>query len=50
VHLVENLSIEQQDFDELPVFSRYGGWGRANRVFSQNLPAFLGELNEAIAA
>jgi type I restriction enzyme R subunit len=50
VHLVENLSIEQQDFDDLPVFSRYGGWGRANRAFDDSLPALLRGLNEAIAA
>jgi type I restriction enzyme R subunit len=50
VHLVENLSIEQQDFDDLPVFSRYGGWGRANRAFNDSLPALLRGLNEAIAA
>ncbi len=50
VHLVENLSIEQQDFDDLPVFSRYGGWGRANHAFSHSLPSLLRGLNEAIAA
>ncbi len=50
VHLVENLSIEQQDFDDLPVFSRYGGWGRANHAFNQSLPSLLRGLNEAIAA
>ncbi len=50
VHLVENLSIEQQDFDDLPVFSRHGGWGRANGAFTDSLPALLRGLNEAIAA
>lgn len=50
VHLVENLSIEEQDFDDLPVFSRYGGRSRANRAFNQSLPTLLRGLNEAIAA
>jgi type I restriction enzyme R subunit len=50
VHLLENLSIEQQDFNDLPVFSRYGGWGRANQAFTDSLPALIRGLNEAIAA
>jgi len=49
-HLVENLSIEPQDFDDLPVFSRAGGWARANRSFENRLPALLRGINEAIAA
>jgi type I restriction enzyme R subunit len=49
-HLVENLSIDRQDFDDLPVFSREGGWGVANRVFDGRLEAFLRDLNQALAA
>jgi type I restriction enzyme R subunit len=49
-HLVENLSIDQEDFEELPVFTRFGGWGRANRVFNGQLVAVINEINEAIAA
>jgi type I restriction enzyme R subunit len=29
-HLIENLSIDRDDFDDLPVFSRHGGWLKAN--------------------
>jgi type I restriction enzyme R subunit len=50
VHLVENLSIEQEDFEALPVFARAGGWGRANRAFEDHLPELLRGINEAIAA
>ena len=32
-HLVENLSIEQDHFDLMPIFTHSGGWGRANRDF-----------------
>ena len=32
-HLIENLSIDREDFDDLPVFARDGGWGQANREF-----------------
>jgi type I restriction enzyme, R subunit len=49
-HLVENLSIDQEDFEELPVFTRFGGWGKANRVFDNRLNDIIGEINEAIAA
>ncbi len=38
-HLIENLSIDQEDFDYLPVFARAGGWGKANRVFDGELRA-----------
>jgi type I restriction enzyme R subunit len=49
-HLVENLSIDKDDFDELPVFSRSGGWSRANRAFGGRLPEWISEFNQAIAA
>jgi type I restriction enzyme, R subunit len=49
-HLVENLTIEQDDFDAVPVFNLAGGWGRANRVFDGKLPQMITQLNEAIAS
>jgi type I restriction enzyme, R subunit len=49
-HLVENLTIEQDDFDTLPVFTLAGGWSRANRVFEGKLPQVISQLNEAIAS
>lgn len=49
-HLVENLSIDREDFDDLPVFARHGGWTRANKDFEDKLIDVLGEINEAIAA
>ena len=48
-HLVENLTIDQDDFDALPVFTLAGGWSRANRVFEGKLPEVISQLNEAIA-
>jgi type I restriction enzyme R subunit len=48
-HLVENLTIDQDDFDTLPVFTLAGGWSRANRVFKGKLPQVISQLNEAIA-
>jgi len=49
-HLQENLSIDREDFDNQPVFARYGGWSRANKAFKDRLAALLKEVNEAIAA
>ena len=49
-HLIENLSIEREDFDALPVFTRAGGWRRADTVFYGQLPELLRDFNEAIAA
>lgn len=49
-HLVQNLSIGKDDFDDLPVFARDGGWRQANEVFGGRLEELLTELNEAIAA
>ena len=50
VALIETLSIEEEDFDVLPVLQREGGWGRANRAFNNNLRELLPRINEAIAA
>jgi len=49
-HLVQNLSIDQEDFEAVPVFTRAGGWRRANRVFDNQLPHLIRDFNEAIAA
>jgi hypothetical protein len=49
-HLVQNLSIEREDFDEVPVLLDRGGWGRANRIFSGELDGLLHELNREVAA
>jgi type I restriction enzyme, R subunit len=49
-HLVQNLSIEEDDFEVIPVLSDHGGWGRANRVFEGQLPELLGELNKELVA
>lgn len=49
-HLVENLTIDKDDFDAVPVLSLAGGWGRANKVFEGKLPLMIQQLNEAIAS
>src|SRR5207237_9895912 len=36
-HLIANLSIDKDDFENVPVLANRGGWGRANRVFDGKL-------------
>jgi type I restriction enzyme R subunit len=50
-HLRANLSIDQEDFEVIPIFADAGGWGVAHKVFGETkLEALLHEFNEAIAA
>ena len=50
-HLIENLLMEKEDVDYLPIFTREGGsWGKLNKVFRGELETIIHEINEAIAA
>lgn len=49
-HLVRNLSISRDDFDDIQVLSRPGGWARANQDFNMELDELLSQVNEAVAA
>ena len=49
-HLVENLSIDEEDFELMPTLEGAGGWGKANKVFEGKLKELLHQLNEALAA
>lgn len=49
-HLAANLTIDREDFDDVPVLSREGGWAQANKAFGGKLETLLLELNEAMAA
>ena len=49
-HLVTNLTIDREDFNVLPIFSRDGGWAPANRAFNDRLNNLLHRINEAMAA
>jgi type I restriction enzyme R subunit len=47
-HLVQNLSMDEEDFDLTPLLGRRGGKSKARRVFG-DLPCLVAELNEAVA-
>lgn len=49
-HLVANLSIDHDDFENVPVLMNRGGWGRANRVFDGDLTELLEDLNRELVA
>ncbi len=49
-HLIVNLAIEKDDFNVIPVFTRAGAWGQANRAFGGRLEELLRQFNEAVAA
>lgn len=49
-HLIQNLSIERDDFDDVPVLSDRGGWGRANITFDGELAELLSDLNRELVA
>jgi len=49
-HLVVSLSIDREDFDNIPLVLDAGGWKPANRAFNNQLEGFLQAFNEALAA
>ncbi len=50
LHMVENLSVDRDDFELMPVFTNAGGLEAARRAFADRLEPLLNQLNEAIAA
>ena len=49
-HLVQNLSIDREDFDPIRCCTCLGGWGAADRVFHGQLEPLLVEISAAVAA
>lgn len=49
-HLIANLTIEMEDFDQLPIFERMGGVVRAQKVFAGQLEQIIEQINYYIAA
>lgn len=50
-HLSENLLMEKEDIDFLPIFTREGAsWGKLNNVFEGELEKVISQINTAIAA
>lgn len=49
-HLITNLTLEEDDFNEMPVFENHGGLGRFKKLFKDNYKVLITEINAAIAA
>ena len=50
-HLIENLLMEKEDVDYLPIFTREGtSWDKLNKIFGGELETIIHEINEAVAA
>lgn len=49
-HLIENLTLEKEDFDYSPIFERHGGWGRFKKLFGEQSLPLLELINSNIAA
>ncbi|HET54712.1 MAG TPA: hypothetical protein ENN33_05790 [Ignavibacteria bacterium] len=50
-HLIQNLSIDEEDFDYIPAFERKGGLKKAQRIFGKTeLQKLIEEINSNIAA
>ena len=49
-HLISNLSLDEADFDNQPIFANRGGAARARKLFRQQLPALIRRINEEVAA
>ena len=51
VDAAENLLIEKEDIETLPIFTREGvSWNKLDKVFGGELETIIHEINEAIAA
>jgi type I restriction enzyme R subunit len=49
-HLVSNLTIGLDDFNQVPIFEQRGGLRAAENVFGPNLPQIIQDINYAMAA
>ena len=49
-HLVQNLTIDLEDFERSPTFQRLGGLSKAKKVFGSQIEKLVSNINERIAA
>jgi type I restriction enzyme R subunit len=48
-HLIQNLTLDKEDFEDSPILERHGGWGKFRKVFPE-AETIIKEINAAIAA
>lgn len=49
-HLIQNLTLDKEDFEYSPILERHGGWGRFRKVFNEDAETIIQQINAAIAA
>jgi type I restriction enzyme, R subunit len=49
-HLIQNLTLDKEDFEYSPILERHGGWGRFSKVFKEDAETVIKNINAAIAA
>lgn len=49
-HLITNLTLEEEDLNEMPIFENHGGLGRFKKLFKDDYKVLITEINTAIAA
>ena len=50
-HLLQNLLMEKEDIDSMPIFFQEGAsWGKLNKIFGGDLEAIIHEINTSVAA
>ncbi len=49
-HLIQNLTLDKEDFEYSPILERHGGWGRFKKLFATEAETLIKEINAAIAA
>ena len=50
-HLLQNLLMEKEDVDSMPIFFQEGAsWGKLNKEFDGELEAIIHEINATVAA
>ncbi len=49
-HLIQNLTIDRDDFDNVPILANRGGWRRADSVFDGQLVDLLAAVNKELVA
>lgn len=49
-HLVTNLTLDEEDFRQMPVFTRNGGLGKVRQIFGGLFGQLINEINYAMAA
>ncbi|MHB9149811.1 MAG: type I restriction endonuclease subunit R [Thermoleophilia bacterium] len=49
-HLIQNLTIDRDDFENVPILANRGGWGKANRVFDGHLAELISDVHRELIA